>query len=131
MNWTTLNLLMILPGAVLAVEGPAWAKDRDLGRIEYQSKCALCHGMDGKGNGPFASQLKTAPTDLTQLAKKNGGVFPQSAVEKTIDGTQEVAAHGPRDMPIWVYRFHLRREAAGQKTRQDALVDYLNRIQEK
>jgi hypothetical protein len=81
----------------------------------------------------LAAQLKTAPTDLTRLAKKNEknrGVFPQSAVNEIIDGRQAVEAHGPRDMPVWGYQYRPG-EQAGQKTRLGALIDYLNRIQEK
>jgi mono/diheme cytochrome c family protein len=42
----------------------------------YREYCAACHGVSGKGNGPAAPALKTTPTDLTQLAARNGGVFP-------------------------------------------------------
>jgi mono/diheme cytochrome c family protein len=35
--------------------------------------CAPCHGVDGAGNGPAASAMKTPPTNLTQLAKKHDG----------------------------------------------------------
>ena len=72
-------------------------------------------------------------TDCGSLAKKNEknrGVFPQSAVTEIIDGRQEVESHGPRDLPVWAYQYRPG-EQAGQKTRLDALVDYLNRIQEK
>ena len=129
MNVAALKLIVVFSGACLLFQGPAGAKDWDRGKIEYKSKCAVCHGMNAKGDGPFASQLKIAPADLTQLAKKNGGVFPQDSVEETIDGRKEDAAHGPRDMPVWGYRYNLRGEA-GQKSRLDALIGYLKRIQE-
>jgi mono/diheme cytochrome c family protein len=99
---------LMVSGAVLLFQAPAvWAQDQDhdLGKVEYQSKCASCHGSDAKGDGPIADQLKTPPADLTQLAKKNGGVFPLSAVYEKIDGRQEVKAHGRRDMPVWGYRY--------------------------
>jgi len=133
MNMAALKLLMVFSGTFLVFQGPVWAKDWDRGEIEYKSRCAVCHGIDAKGNGPLAAQLKTAPADLTRLAKKNEknrGVFPQSAVNEIIDGRQEVEAHGPRDMPVWGYQYRPG-EQAGQKTRQGALLDYLNRIQEK
>ena len=38
-------------GAVLtfAVSASAQDQDRDIGKIEYQSNCASCHGIDAKG----------------------------------------------------------------------------------
>src|ERR1035438_4347192 len=41
----------------------------------YKEFCAVCHGTDGRGGGPAASALKTAPSDLTQFAKQHGGKF--------------------------------------------------------
>lgn len=71
------------------------------GEEMYTSYCAACHGKDGKGNGPAASALKVPPTDLTTLAKKNGGKYPALKVSSVIRGQDVVAAHGSRDMPIW------------------------------
>jgi mono/diheme cytochrome c family protein len=111
------------------LQGSASAKDADLGLIEYKSKCAICHGYDGKGDGPFAKQLTTRPSDLTLLAKNNGGVLPDNILEK-IDGRKDVEAHGPRDMPVWGNR-PVRAGDFGQKTRMEALINYLSRIQVK
>jgi hypothetical protein len=82
----------------------------------------------------------TRPTDLTTMAKKNGGVFPTQRAYEIIDGRQNVEAHGPRAMPVWGrdYRakvpdlesyYDLRTTIAQAKIL--ALVDYLFRIQEK
>ena len=49
-------------------KGPPPTTSPANGREMYVTYCAACHGVDGKGNGPVASSLKTAPTDLTQLA---------------------------------------------------------------
>ena len=46
------------------------------GKEMFASYCAVCHGTDGKGNGPAASAMKTPPADLTLLAQKNGGKYP-------------------------------------------------------
>ena len=70
------------------------------GKEMFDSYCASCHGMDGKGNGPAAPALKMAPADLTLLARKNGGNFPTMRVMSSIrDVTQNV--HGSKDMPVW------------------------------
>lgn len=77
------------------------AGNTDLGKRDYDSNCASCHGMKGKGDGPYAGIIDTKVSDLTTLAKRNGGVFPVARVHEIIDGRQAVKAHGTRDMPIW------------------------------
>lgn len=126
------------------------AEDLDIGKAEFQSSCASCHGADGKGKGPVSEQLKISPADLTILTKNNNGVFPTNAVYETIYGSKTIAAHGTREMPIWGERFnpimnvpHIvdptydaldpsreLREAV-VRTRILAVIDYLNRIQQK
>ena len=73
----------------------------DLGKREYESKCAVCHGSSGKGDGPYAGLLDSKIADLTTLSRRNNGVFPFQRVQEVIDGRQTFKAHGPRDMPIW------------------------------
>ena len=34
------------------------------GKSIYDSKCAICHGADGKGNGPAAASLSPSPKDF-------------------------------------------------------------------
>src|SRR5450432_1881961 len=67
----------------------------------YTEYCAVCHGKDGKGGGPAAAALKKQPTDLTQLARNNGGKFDALRIQGAITGSDVVAAHGSRDMPTW------------------------------
>jgi len=59
----------------------------DWAKREYETHCAVCHGLGGKGDGVFAAQLKsgTVVPDLTGLAKGNNGVFPFKRVYETID----------------------------------------------
>ena len=84
----------------------AQAEDFDIGKSEFQSSCASCHGTDAKGKGPVSGQLKIPPPDLTMLAKSNNGVFPTDAVYETIYGLKTIPAHGTREMPIWGERFN-------------------------
>lgn len=68
----------------------------------YATYCAVCHGTEGKGNGPMAKALRVAPPDLTRLAARNGGKFPVSRVQKIIASKEPVpAGHGTREMPVW------------------------------
>jgi mono/diheme cytochrome c family protein len=71
------------------------------GQEMFNSYCASCHGKDAKGDGPAVGALKTAPTDLTTLAKKNGGKYPEMNVTSVLRGEAKVVAHGTQEMPVW------------------------------
>jgi len=83
---------------------PAAAESGTGARI-YSAHCAICHGPSGRGDGDYAMFLKVAPADLTQLSAENDGAFPFEDVYRVIDGRTDLAAHGPREMPIWGYEF--------------------------
>ena len=96
----------------------------------FRAYCASCHGLDAKGNGPAAASLKTKVADLTVLAKKNAGKFPDARVRKVIMGDDVVASHGSREMPIWGPIFHQVEEDVDRgNVRLDNLVKYLELIQ--
>jgi mono/diheme cytochrome c family protein len=73
----------------------------DIGKHEYATSCAFCHGESGKGDGLFIKYYNKRAADLTVLQKNNFGVFPFDRVYQVIDGRQALAAHGPADMPVW------------------------------
>ena len=85
---------LIVANTVIAFGAGASAQNIDIGKAEYRSGCASCHGIDAKGNGPVSKELKTHPADLTVLAKRNNGVFPVNAVYQIIDGREFIASHG-------------------------------------
>lgn len=96
----------------------------------FQSYCAACHGKTAKGDGPAAAALKKAPADLTKISARNGGTYPEVKVKRYIEGLDEVAAHGTRDMPMWGALFRdLNRDTA--QIRVQALSDYLKGLQTK
>jgi len=125
---------------VLSVAAFAQTAKVDMGKREYDTKCANCHGVTGKGQGPFAEFLKKSPPDLTALAKANGGILPMDRLYQSIRGNN-VPAHGARDMPIWGREYSL--EAANYygdtpydseayvRARVLALLEYINRLQAK
>lgn len=95
----------------------------------FTNYCAACHGPTGLGNGPAAPALAKAPADLTKISARNGGMFPEVRVKRYIEGLDEVAAHGSRDMPMWGDLFRsLNRDTA--QIRIQALADYLKRLQQ-
>jgi mono/diheme cytochrome c family protein len=96
----------------------------------FHAYCASCHGVDAKGNGPAAPALKVKPPDLTALAKRNGGQFPEARVRKVIMGDEVLAAHGSREMPVWGPIFHQIEEDVDRgHVRLENLVKYLESIQ--
>ena len=99
-----LTRMAVLASVVLA-SGAAAAEDMSYGEAEYLNSCAVCHGFEGKGDGPLGDELRTRPADLTTLSKRNGGQFPYYRVLAVIDGRAVVAAHGERDMPVWGMQF--------------------------
>jgi mono/diheme cytochrome c family protein len=97
----------------------------------YKTWCASCHGTDGKGNGPAAGDLKTHPTDLTMLAKKNGGKFPIDRVRSYIEGTATAPAHGSREMPVWGTFFRQIGDDKAATYRIVTLANYVDSMQVK
>lgn len=98
-----LNRMILALGAAL-LAGTAMAQDADpdpsVGGELFRSYCAQCHGGSAEGNGPMAELIAISTPDLTQLAARNGGVFPTEAVARQIDGRARTLAHGG-DMPIF------------------------------
>ena len=94
------------------------------GHEMYKTYCAVCHGTDGKGNGPAVDALKVPPTDLTALAGKNGGKYPGMKVAAVIRGENALAAHGSKEMPIWGHLF--RSMSGGHESEVQQRVSNLN-----
>src|SRR5579862_2752861 len=97
----------------------------------FREYCAVCHGDEGKGNGPAADALKKAPADLTQIARKNGGTFPKVRVMRVIDGADVIAAHGSRAMPVWGNIFRSLEGSSSESLRVNALMEYIGNLQAK
>lgn len=116
----------------------------DRGKYEYEAHCAVCHGLSGAGDGSFARLFKAGIVmpDLTELSKKNNGVFPFMHVYQIIDGTQNVMAHGTQLMPVWGPRYKVEvgrsfyddfrvDSEAFVRARILALTEYVYRLQAK
>ena len=102
-----LALLLSVPiwwGTVFAEEagmgGSKYRISETIGSDEYRISCLNCHGEGGKGDGPMMELLTKKPSDLTVLAKNNGGEYPFVKVYQMVDGRVAVPGHGEREMPI-------------------------------
>jgi len=135
------HTLLVAALATLATGAFAAEPAKTLGQREYEGHCAVCHGVTGKGDGPYAGIIEQKMPDLSLLSKKNSGVFPVDRVYSMIDGSATLKAHGTRVMPIWGQRYRI--EAAEKSTevpyddqayvrvRINALIDYMLNLQVK
>jgi mono/diheme cytochrome c family protein len=68
-------------GGIGSPENPIKSDDASVerGRILFDFNCRLCHGNEGKGDGPVAAFFKTVPpvnlTDSDRAAMNDGDIF--------------------------------------------------------
>lgn len=132
--------LLLAMAASLGTSAFAQKEKVDVGKQEFKTHCAACHGVDAKGNGAQAYNLEVAPSDLTLLARNNAGVFPADHLIEVIDGRARIKSHGLREMPVWGKRYaaSAAQNFADSPYEQEAfirgrvliLVDYLRRVQQ-
>ena len=133
---TSLAVLAILLGLLIAPVVYAAEPATDPGRAMYLRYCGACDGPAGKGDGIAGGFMTPKPADLTQIAAKHGGTFPFQAVMAYGDGTNDVRAHGDPAMPVWGETF--RAESAWDMGRRVEvqgklmlITDYVRSIQAK
>jgi mono/diheme cytochrome c family protein len=73
------------------------------GQLQFDDKCAVCHGLEGKGDGVLAPTLNQQPADLTRLSANNGGTFPTSETFDKIWGRDDeiISTHKMSEMPAF------------------------------
>jgi mono/diheme cytochrome c family protein len=98
----------------------------------YKQFCSACHGADAKGQGPAAASLKTPPPNLTTLAKRHMGKFPEEYVSSVLLFGPGTTAHGASDMPTWgpVFLYLDKHDEAAARQRIKNLTTYLKSLQE-
>ena len=114
-----------------------------LGKAEFESTCAVCHGMNAKGNGPFTSFMSKRVPDLTVLANTNGGECPFVRNYEMKNGPGQIPGHDIREMPVWsdYYKEHAAKDLGPFYNYSDvvtyvtnktiSLLAYLATVQEK
>lgn len=60
------------------------------GAAVYKSECVVCHGRQGKGDGPVAASMKPPPADLTDTARM---------ARLSDDSLVQLITHGRGGMP--------------------------------
>jgi mono/diheme cytochrome c family protein len=99
----------------------------------YKQDCAVCHGNDLKGNGPAPPPFRDVPPDLTTLAKRHGGKFPDEYFADVLRNGVVLPAHGPAEMPVWSADFRTRDklDSAQVAQRITNLSNYIKSFQER
>lgn len=120
---------LALSAALALAQQPAGPNPAAAGKGEtaYRRYCASCHGATGKGDGSIAGELRTAPSDLTLISKRNGGQFPLEKVVRQTDGRESIRAHGTPDMPAWGEVFG-RTRGTEAVTVQDAVMQIAHHL---
>lgn len=131
-RFTAVGLLLI------CIAIPTFARAQNPGKRDYLDYCSSCHGTDGRGNGYALKAMPgLVPSDLTTLAKRNGGQFPSDRVRDAIDGRRPLPGHQEHetDMPVWGLQFQEQgREFSSESEakvsgRIDAMVSYIRSMQ--
>ena len=108
-----LTALLYMPFLTLAaVAAPEADDDSDTanlpaayeGRRLYVSYCLLCHGGDGKGDGPLAKAMKIHPADLTTTVRSRSDTILTKII--TGEGRQTITGRDRHNllsdaMPEW------------------------------
>ena len=91
--------LFPLLAALILIPHVTVAQDANAGAELYDRHCAVCHGIEGRGNGPFAPALLLQPPTLNDLVTRHGA-FPTARVVKRVDGRDALVSHGS---PMTIY----------------------------
>lgn len=119
MNSFLSNIYKTIIGLCLlgGVAGDLLASEAYQGYLLYNRTCFLCHGEDGKGNGPLAGKLEVDVPDLTD--KRRVKKSSERRLFRLIQGTIK---HGSGDtMPQW--------GLALAEPQIDAIVSYVRFLQ--
>jgi len=105
----------------------------NVGRQVFERKCSECHGSEGE-NPRFVESFGGTAPDLRLLSRAYGSPLPRDELAAFIDGRTDVAAHGPRAMPVWGEELYdnLPENTTVEEMRAgtiDLLLDYLESIQ--
>lgn len=70
--WVALPAVVLLSFRMWMGSGPAHAADGDAqkGKAVYARNCVLCHGAQGRGDGPVGKTINPPAADFTSAASK-------------------------------------------------------------
>ena len=114
------NLLLLSLLAVSASKAFANPPAAYEGRRLFVSYCLLCHGTEGKGDGPLAKAMKISPADLTTTVRTRSDTILTKII--TGEGKQTITGRDRHNllseaMPEWKNLF--------SQPQVEALIAYL------
>lgn len=87
---------------------PIQAPDLGTATALYQTHCALCHGAEGRGDGPGAAGVEPAPTDFHDVGRARErslfGLF--NTITLGVEGTAMPPFPQLSDAERWALAFH-------------------------
>lgn len=89
----------------------------------FANHCAFCHGPNAEGRGVGTELLMSVPEDLTRIAARRDGAFPEAEVFALIARRDPLGNHQSPEMPRWG-------EFWEDDGKIEALVEYLRSIQQ-
>ncbi len=90
------------PAADISKIEKPWVDNPDMvahGKVVFQNTCAVCHGPEGKGDGPAGQALNPRPRNLVEGKWLKGGdkISLYTTIEKGLPGTSMAAfGHLPK-----------------------------------
>jgi mono/diheme cytochrome c family protein len=137
--------LLLFGAALVSILSFARAQDKQIKKTQikpsnpvsgaemFKEYCAVCHGPGGKGDGPAATALKVPPPDLTTLAQRRDGKFPDDYVANILRNGVQAPAHGTAEMPVWgpLFATMNRMDQSQVALRISNLTNYIKSIQKK
>jgi len=88
---TVLATVIVSLFAFLVVASTARAADLAAAKKVYDNRCAKCHGLTGKGDGPKAKTLKKKPRDYTNTVEM-AKLTDAKLKEEILDGKKPMPA---------------------------------------
>jgi mono/diheme cytochrome c family protein len=95
----------------------------------YKDYCAVCHGVDGRSDGPATTHLKTAVPELRTLALRNHGKYPNARVATILRDGLHSTPPGELGMPTWgaLFRPH---DGAATELRIQNITKFIGTLQQ-
>lgn len=77
-----LNQVRVVPIAILLLSATVVSTYGQDAKQLYEQTCAVCHGTEGKGDGPTSKVLQPKPADLTTVLKGKDDTYLSKVIRE-------------------------------------------------